>query len=160
MEVHPCRTGAPWELTGDAQIFLNKVLGFGWDEVHTYANKFVKDMDEKVEDRMFESAGRPLRCPHGSPIPSKDGMVPVFKDIPLYKSPIDKPAVLRQLDEDGPKFLSKVTAAGLNLGSILRRHGDNCFEVYQNGSGWRKLELEADDVDALLVQPFTNALSA
>jgi len=31
-------------------------------------------------------------------------MVPVFKDIPLYKSPIDKPAVLRQLDEDVSSF--------------------------------------------------------
>lgn len=53
------------------QCFLQKVLGVSWDKVHCNADKMATCIDDAIEDKMFEVSGKPLRCPHGTPIPSK-----------------------------------------------------------------------------------------
>lgn len=65
------------------EVFLVKVMGFGWHEVHDYSDRFELGVDEIIEDRIYEIAGRPSRCPHGEPIPTKEGVMPVLKDVPL-----------------------------------------------------------------------------
>ena len=40
-------------------------------------------INDPLEDRIDEITGKPTRCPHGEPIPSKDGVMPIVKDVPL-----------------------------------------------------------------------------
>lgn len=65
------------------EVFLVKVMKYGWDEAHELSDTFALGVNDIVEDRIDEITGHPKRCPHGEPIPSKDGVMPVVKDIPL-----------------------------------------------------------------------------
>jgi DtxR family Mn-dependent transcriptional regulator len=63
--------------------FLVDILGFGWHEVHDEADLLQDGVNQKIEDRIDEVLGHPSRCPHGEPIPSRDGMLPQLDDLPL-----------------------------------------------------------------------------
>lgn len=65
------------------EVFLVRVMGFGWDEAHELTDQLELGVNGLLEDRMDALAGYPTRCPHGEPIPSKDGIMPVLNDICL-----------------------------------------------------------------------------
>jgi DtxR family Mn-dependent transcriptional regulator len=65
------------------EVFLVKVMNYGWDEAHELSDTFALGVIDVVEDRIDEITGHPKRCPHGEPIPSKDGVMPIVKDVPL-----------------------------------------------------------------------------
>ena len=75
-----------------AEIFMVKVMGFGWHEVHDEADALGAVISERVSARMEAMAGYPKRCPHGEPIPSADGVMPDIHDEPL--SEVNAPAAL------------------------------------------------------------------
>ena len=63
--------------------FLVDVMRFEWYEVHDVADDFEPVVGDIVVQRMREMAGKPRRCPHGEPIPTEDGIMPVVNDYPL-----------------------------------------------------------------------------
>lgn len=67
------------------EVYLTRVMGFGWDEVHELTDHLHLGVDQAVEDRMDEHANHPTRCPHGEPIPNKDGVMPVLGDASLVQ---------------------------------------------------------------------------
>jgi DtxR family Mn-dependent transcriptional regulator len=75
-----------------AEIFLVKVMGFGWHEVHDEADAMGAVISEAIASRMEQMAGYPKRCPHGEPIPTADGVMPEVMDEPL--SEVSPPAQL------------------------------------------------------------------
>jgi DtxR family Mn-dependent transcriptional regulator len=87
------------------EVFLVRVMGFGWDEVHDYSDHFELGVNDVIEDRMFEIAGRPARCPHGEPIPSKDGVMPVLKDASLVELELGKKYRLSRVRVHDPEKL-------------------------------------------------------
>ena len=52
-----------------AERFLVDVMGLGWAEAHEEAHTFEHAITPRLEKRIFELAGNPKTCPHGSPIP-------------------------------------------------------------------------------------------
>lgn len=67
---------------------LVDMLGFGWHEVHDEAAAMQHGISQKIEDRIDEILGYPTRCPHGEPIPSRSGEMPVIDDLPLAGVPV------------------------------------------------------------------------
>lgn len=65
------------------EVYMVQVMGFGWEEVHDMVERLERGVDDKLIDRMDELAGHPTRCPHGEPIPTKDGAMPEVVDGPL-----------------------------------------------------------------------------
>lgn len=65
------------------EAYMVTVMGFGWEEVHEMVESLERGVEERLIDRMDEMAGFPQRCPHGEPIPSKDGVMPRVVDQPL-----------------------------------------------------------------------------
>ncbi|MBK9233688.1 MAG: hypothetical protein IPO15_23280 [Anaerolineae bacterium] len=55
------------------EVFLIQVFGFTWDQVDVEAHRLEHGISEVVGDRMEEILGFPTHCPHGDPIPAKDG---------------------------------------------------------------------------------------
>jgi DtxR family Mn-dependent transcriptional regulator len=66
-----------------AERFLVDVLKFGWHEVHDHADNLQKGMTQVLEDRIEALMGFPTTCPHGDPIPARDGTVKQLIDKPL-----------------------------------------------------------------------------
>ncbi|TMB98655.1 MAG: metal-dependent transcriptional regulator [Chloroflexi bacterium] len=52
-----------------AERFLCDVMGLGWAEAHEEAHHFEHAITPRLEKKIFELAGNPTTCPHGSPIP-------------------------------------------------------------------------------------------
>jgi DtxR family Mn-dependent transcriptional regulator len=139
------------------EVFLVRVMGFGWDEVHEISDQFELGINHVIEDRIDQLAGFPTRCPHGEPIPSRDGIMPDMKDISLVKFSdkaayclsrvrVHEPAKLRYLGE-----LGLVPGKCFYLTSIAPFNGPVRIQVDQN-----ELVLGYDLSAALWVEPSPN----
>lgn len=63
------------------EVFLTKIMGFSWDEIHELADDLGKGLNDIITQRMAEMTGFPTRCPHGEPIPDSEGNMPEVNDI-------------------------------------------------------------------------------
>lgn len=79
------------------EVFLVKVMKYDWASAHELADTFERGVNDEIEDRMDELTGHPTRCPHGEPIPSKDGIMPVVKDVPLVEVPYGSDCVVSRV---------------------------------------------------------------
>src|SRR6185437_7375715 len=57
------------------ELFLVRVMGLRWDEVHEEAELLEHVVSDRLIDRMDEMLGRPEADPHGDPIPDSEGIV-------------------------------------------------------------------------------------
>ncbi len=69
------------------EAFLERVMGFGWHEVHAEADRISRVLSVTVAERMAHMAGDPTHCPHGEPIPTPEGDLPPMNDILLTEAP-------------------------------------------------------------------------
>ena len=93
------------------ELFLVKVLGMSWAEVHDEAEQLEHAVSERLIDRIDEMLGRPAVDPHGDPIPTPEGRIartgrsrsPDRADLPttlLVSRVIDQdPAFLRFVEQ-------------------------------------------------------------
>lgn len=58
------------------EVFLIKVMSYTWDQVDNEAHRLEHAISSAFEDRMDLLCGYPTHCPHGDPIPRKDGSMP------------------------------------------------------------------------------------
>jgi DtxR family Mn-dependent transcriptional regulator len=119
------------------EVFLVKVMGFGWDEVHEESHGLQLTISEAFEDRMDEVAGHPTHCPHGDPIPTKDGHMAATNDAPLVELAVGAGAVLRRVKTDDGEKLRYLAELGLVPGVALRVLGRAPFNgplrIHANG---------------------------
>jgi DtxR family Mn-dependent transcriptional regulator len=57
------------------EAYLVKSLGYKWTEVFPVAASSANYLDDEMVERMFAHAGKPERCPHGDPIPTREGKI-------------------------------------------------------------------------------------
>jgi len=95
------------------EVFLVKVMGYDWAAAHELSDVFEKGLNDELEDRAFELAGRPTRCPHGEPIPSKDGIMPEVRDEPLVDVPSGSDCVVSRVRTHDPDKLRYIAELGL-----------------------------------------------
>ena len=65
------------------EVFLVQIMGFSWDEAHEHADQLGQGLNDALTARMAEMTGEPERCPHGEPIPDRQGKLPHVADIAL-----------------------------------------------------------------------------
>lgn len=95
------------------EVFLVKVMGYDWAAAHELSDVFEKGINDEIEDRVFELAGKPTRCPHGEPIPSKDGVMPIVKDEPLVNVPSESDCIVSRVRTHNPDKLRYIAELGL-----------------------------------------------
>jgi DtxR family Mn-dependent transcriptional regulator len=95
------------------ELFLVKMLGMSWAEVHDEAERLEHAVSERLIDRIDEMLGRPAVDPHGDPIPTAEGRIAPSPDESLLTAPTATPLVVaRVLDQDAD-FLRFVEQHGL-----------------------------------------------
>jgi DtxR family Mn-dependent transcriptional regulator len=82
------------------EMFLVRVLGYGWDEVHEEAERLEHVISERMEQRIFELLGRPELDPHGHAIPSLTGKVRPLSDRPLTECRAGEKVVVQGVSDD------------------------------------------------------------
>ena len=63
------------------EVFLVNIMQFTWEEAHEHADELGRGLTDTVVARMAEMTNHPTRCPHGEPIPDKQGMLPKVEDM-------------------------------------------------------------------------------
>ena len=99
------------------EVFLVKVMKYDWAAAHELSDTFEKGINDEIEDRMDELAGHPTRCPHGEPIPSKDGIMPLVKDVPLIDVPSGSDCVISRVRTHDLEKLHYIGELGLTPGT-------------------------------------------
>ncbi len=61
------------------ELFLSEVLKYDSHSVHDEAERLEHHISEEFEQKIDALLGFPKQCPHGSPIPSREGNFQVFK---------------------------------------------------------------------------------
>ena len=99
------------------EVFLVKLMKYDWASAHVLSDTFERGVNEEIEDRMFELSGRPTRCPHGEPIPSKDGVMPEVRDEPLSNVPSGSDCVVSRVRTHEMDKLRYIAEIGLVPGT-------------------------------------------
>ena len=101
------------------ELFLVKVLGFGWDEVHDEAEHLEHVVSDRLVTRIDEMLGHPVVDPHGDPIPDAEGAFHSQNVQTLLTCPLDTPVVVtRVIDQDGA-FLRFIESHDLKPGQSI-----------------------------------------
>lgn len=58
------------------ELFLVRMVGLGWDEVHEEAERLEHALSDRLVERIAELLGQPDYDPHGTPIPDVRGELP------------------------------------------------------------------------------------
>ena len=77
------------------ELFLVKVMGMSWAEVHDEAEHLEHAVSDRLIERIDEMLGRPSVDPHGDPIPDSDGTVIRADYDTLLTCPLHAPVTIR-----------------------------------------------------------------
>jgi DtxR family transcriptional regulator, Mn-dependent transcriptional regulator len=101
------------------ETFLVEVLGMRWDEVHAEADVLEHAVSERLVERIDVLLGRPVRDPHGDPIPRTGGGHDEEWGVRLDSAPVGAPFdVERIYDRDGAA-LRYLAELGIRPGTRL-----------------------------------------
>jgi DtxR family Mn-dependent transcriptional regulator len=103
------------------ELFLVRVMGMSWDEVHDEAEQMEHAVSDRLIERIDEMLGRPTVDPHGDPIPDAEGLIqpPTQQQGTLMTCSTGTPLLVsRVLDQDG-EFLRFVEQSNLKPGQPI-----------------------------------------
>lgn len=101
------------------ELYLKEMMGYSWDEVHDEAEKLEHHISEQFEDKIAEMLDHPIFDPHGDPIPTKDGKMPVLKYLPLIDIPENQSYIIQRVKDQNPDLLRYLEKQGLIPGVIV-----------------------------------------
>lgn len=101
------------------ELFLVKVLGMNWTEVHDEAEQLEHAVSERLIDRIDDMLGRPEVDPHGDPIPTAEGRMPQADSLDLMTAPVATALVVTRVIDQDPDFLRFVEVHHLRPGDAV-----------------------------------------
>jgi DtxR family Mn-dependent transcriptional regulator len=102
------------------ELYLHRHLGVPWDRVHDEAERLEHVISPYLEERIDTALGHPQFDPHGDPIPTSTGVLPVRDLVPLDELPLGTPSVVRRISDADPDLLRYVASLGLVPGATVR----------------------------------------
>lgn len=100
--------------------FLTDVMQFGWHEVHDSADDLGSTVSDTVVSRMEAMADFPRRCPHGEPIPNREGLMPEVIDYALPDVETGKNYVVSRANSHDEEKLKYLSSLGIKIGISLK----------------------------------------
>jgi DtxR family Mn-dependent transcriptional regulator len=95
------------------EVFLVNVMGFTWDEAHEHADDLTAGLNSDLTERMAQMTNHPIRCPHGEPIPDKEGNLPVIKDLNLINLGVGRQGEISRVRTHDPEKLQYFSSLNL-----------------------------------------------
>ena len=102
------------------EVFLIQIMGFTWDQVDTEAHRLEHAVSSAFEDRMDALCAYPSHCPHGDPIPTKDGRVAETPTLKLPDLGANATGVLHRVISRDARVLRYLARLGLTPGAKVR----------------------------------------
>src|SRR5262245_47349168 len=101
------------------ELFLVKVMGMSWTEVHDEAELLEHAVSDRLIDRIDEMLGRPEVDPHGDPIPDAEGTVARTTYETLMTCPINQPMRVSRVSDQDREFLEFIERHDLKPGAVV-----------------------------------------
>ena len=101
------------------ELFLVKVMGMNWTDVHDEAENLEHAVSDRLIDRIDEMLGRPSVDPHGDPIPEPDGTVRTPAYDSLLTCPLDAPVTISRVSDQDREFLEFAERHDLRPGDVV-----------------------------------------
>ncbi len=101
------------------ELFLVKVMGMSWAEVHDEAEQLEHVVSERLIERIDEMLGRPTHDPHGDPIPTAEGAIADRELDTLLTCPVGVPLRVTRIADQDPAFLRFVENNELKPGQSI-----------------------------------------
>lgn len=99
--------------------FLVDILGISWDQVDAIADRMEHGLPEIVVERFDAILGHPTTCPHGHPIPDRDGQVPAIPVRAVADLIPGEQGVVARVSEHDPQFLAYLAQMRLVPGTTV-----------------------------------------
>lgn len=129
------------------ELFLVKVLGMDWHEIHDEAEALEHVVSDRVLERIDNLLGHPELDPHGDPIPSATGAIAPRDLLPLDQCVKGQKVRIGRIEDQEESFLqylesnSLVPGRALTVSATDRQAG--VISVRFGDGGERQLGLEA-----------------
>jgi len=101
------------------ELFLVRVMGYRWDEVHDEAEQLEHAVSDRLIDRMDEMLGRPEVDPHGDPIPDPTGVIKPQPAQTLLTCPLHTPVTITRVIDQDKSFLRFIENHHLKPGESI-----------------------------------------
>jgi DtxR family transcriptional regulator, Mn-dependent transcriptional regulator len=136
------------------ELFLVKVMGMSWDEVHDEAEQLEHVVSERLIERMDEMLGRPTHDPHGDPIPTPEGRLQSAQFDNLLSCPLQTPLRVMRIADQDPGFLRFIERHDLKPGQAIEVHArdEAADAVTVHGPNRSALTIGARAASKLLVE--------
>jgi DtxR family Mn-dependent transcriptional regulator len=136
------------------ELFLVRVMGYSWDEVHDEAEQLEHVVSDRLIDRIDEMLGRPETDPHGDPIPDSEGLVKPQEAQTLLTCPMHTPVTVTRVIDQDKSFLRFIEGYHLKPGeSIEVEHRDTASDsVRVRGKNDQRITIGTRAASKLLVQ--------
>jgi DtxR family Mn-dependent transcriptional regulator len=134
------------------ELYLAETMGFSWDKVHAEAERLEHHLSDEFESKLDSMLGYPTHDPHGDPIPSPEGVVPLLSGIPLQDLPLGAPALVNRVadrDSDRLRYLGEL---GLYPGASVMVMERMPFEG--------PLRIRVDDREHIIGRPLASVIFA
>ena len=142
------------------ELFLVRVMGYAWDEVHDEAEQLEHVVSDRLIDRMDEMLGRPETDPHGDPIPNAEGHVKPQESQTLMTCPIGAPVTVTRVVDQDSAFLRFVDRHHLKPGAAIQveERDESADSVRVRGEGNQLITIGTRAASKLLVQVARTAM--
>ena len=136
------------------ELFLVRVMGLRWDEVHDAAELLEHVVSDRLIDRMDEMLGRPKVDPHGDPIPDAEGVVKRQPAQTLLTCPVGTPMTVTRIIDQDKQFLRFVENHDLKPGELVEveSRDEAADSVLLRGKDNRRIAIGTRAASKLLVQ--------
>ena len=101
------------------ELFLVKVMGMDWSEVHSEAEEMEHAVSDRLVERMDEMLGYPSVDPHGDPIPDVHGVMNLPERPSLLTCELGTPVRVARVADQSREFLQLLERRNLKPGSAL-----------------------------------------
>ena len=102
------------------EVFLLHVMKFTWDQVDVEAHRLEHAISVEFEERMDKLCGYPTHCPHGDPIPTKDGKMPVEQLVSVIELAPGQQGILHRIGITDARVLRYLSNLKLTPGRTVR----------------------------------------
>ena len=136
------------------ELFLVKVMGMSWAEVHDEAEHLEHAVSDRLIERIDEMLGRPSVDPHGDPIPDSHGAVSRPEYDTLLTCPMHAPVTIKRVSDQDSEFLRFVERHDLKPGQTVsvEERDDAADSVRLRGRDAREITIGARAASKVLVQ--------
>lgn len=122
-----------------SERLLTDILRMKWEDVHESACAMEHGLPDKVASSLEKILKLPRTCPHGNPIPTKDGELIEDKALkPLIEATLGEAFVIVKITEEEPGLLRYLKKRKIIPGALVR------IEEFSSANGSVALKIDGD----------------